>query len=59
MKEAETRKSVAYLKKAAEVKRIGQRRGDKRELLNLVNQLQTNIKEVQERKKEMIRKTRL
>lgn len=58
MKQAETRKSVAYFRRAAETKRIGQRRSDKRELLNLINQLQANMKEVMERKKEMISKAK-
>lgn len=54
-KQAETNKRVAYFRKAAETKRIGQSRSDKRELLNLINQLQANQMEVTERKNQMIR----
>ena len=38
------------------MKRIGQHRSDKRELLDLVNQLQANLKEVVDRKAEIIRR---
>jgi len=56
LKEVELKKGATYFRRAAEAKRIGQHRSDKRELLDLINQLQANLKEVVDRKTEIVRR---